>query len=187
LSLNVIRFISIESITGTVCMNRIKVVNDPSELVSVFRAVDTDIKRQVFKEVSTGWKTGKEIEEKFGTEGRQALRLFNKMKLVETRWQKPEEGSPEKPVKAYHTYYSSFHINTSCSVYEISDVISVAGMLDKDFKKIEAKILKMIGDEGMFAGDVAESLEVSPTMLKCLVKRSSKFDYRGHRIEKYNE
>ena len=168
-------------------MNRIKVVNDPSELVSVFRAVDTELKREVFKEVSAGWKTAKEIEDKFGPEGRQALRLFNKMKLVETRWQQPPEGSQEKPVKAYHTYYSSFHINTSCSVYEISDVISAAGLPDKDFKKIENKILKIIGDEGMFAGDIAESLKVSPTMLKCLVRRSSKFDYRGHRIEIYSE
>jgi predicted DNA-binding ArsR family transcriptional regulator len=168
-------------------MNRIKVVNDPSELVSVFRAVDTELKREVFKEVSAGWKTAKEIEEKFGPEGRQALRLFNKMKLVETRWQQPPEGSQEKPVKAYHTYYSSFHINTSCSVYEVSDVISAAGLPEKEFKKIENKILKLIGDEGMFAGDISESLKVSTMMLKCLVKRSSKFDYRGHRIELYSE
>jgi predicted DNA-binding ArsR family transcriptional regulator len=168
-------------------MNRIKVVNDPSELVSVFRAVDTDVKREVFKEVSAGWKTAKEIEEKFGAEGKQALRHFNKMKLVETRWQQPPEGSQEKPVKAYHTYYSSFHINTSCSVYEISDVIAAAGMTDKDYKKLEARILKLIGEEGMFAGDVAESLDISQTMLKSLVKRSAKFDYRGHRIELYTD
>jgi predicted DNA-binding ArsR family transcriptional regulator len=168
-------------------MNRIKVVNDPSELVSVFRAVDTELKREVFKEVSAGWKTAKEIEEKFGPDGRQALRLFNKMKLVETRWQQPPEGSQEKPVKAYHTYYSSFHINTSCSVYEVSDVISAAGLPEKEFKKIENKILKLIGDEGMFAGDISDSLKVSTMMLKCLVKRSSKFDYRGHRIELYSE
>ncbi len=168
-------------------MNRIKVVNDPSELVSVFRAVDTELKREVFKEVSAGWKTAKEIEKKFGPGGRQALRLFNKMKLVETRWQQPPEGSQEKPVKAYHTYYSSFHINTSCSVYEVSDVISAAGLPEKEFKKIENKILKLIGDEGMFAGDISESLKVSTMMLKCLVKRSSKFDYRGHRIEIYTE
>ena len=168
-------------------MNRIKVVNDPSELVSTFRAVDTDIKREVFKEISAGWKTAQEIEDKFGPEGPLALRMFNKMKMVETRWQQPPEGSQQKPVKAYHTYYSAFHINTSCSVFEISDVIAAAGMPDKEYKKIEAKILKLIGDEGMFAGDVAEQLKLSQTMLKSLVKRSAKFDYRGHRIEAHEE
>jgi predicted DNA-binding ArsR family transcriptional regulator len=168
-------------------MNRIKVVNDPSELVSTFRAVDTDVKREVFKEISAGWKTAQEIEDKFGAEGPLALRMFNKMKMVETRWQQPPEGSQQKPVKAYHTYYSAFHINTSCSVFEISDVLAAAGMPDKDYKKIEAKILKMIGTEGMFAGDVAEELKISQTMLKSLVKRSAKFDYRGHRIETHEE
>ncbi|MCK5024815.1 MAG: ArsR family transcriptional regulator [Thermoplasmata archaeon] len=168
-------------------MNRIKVVNDPSELVSAFRAVDTDVKREVFKEVAAGWRTAQEIEDKFGNEGRLAIRFFNKMKLVETRWQQPPEGTTHKPVKAYHTYYSAFHINTSCSVFEISDVIAAAGMLDKDFKKIEKKILDLIGDEGKFAGDVAEELEVSQTLLKSLVKRSVKFDYRGHRIEPHED
>ena len=168
-------------------MNRIKVVNDPSELVSVFRAVDTDVKREVFKEVSAAWRTAQEIEDKFGADGRLAIKLFNKMKLVETRWQQPPEGTTKKPVKAYHTYYSAFHINTSCSVFEISDVIAAAGMPDKDFRKVEKKILNMIGDEGMFAGDVTDELKISQTMLKSLVKRSIKFDYRGHRIELHEE
>ena len=168
-------------------MNRIKVVNDPSELVSAFRAVDSDIKREVFKEVAAGWRTAEEIEEKFGAEGKQALRQLNKMKLVETRWQQPSEGSAKKPIKSYHTYYSAFHINTSCSVYEISDVIAAAGMADKDFKKLEKKIMDMIGEEGMFAGDVTDELGISQTMLKSIVKRSAKFDYRGHRIEPYND
>ncbi|MCK5310363.1 MAG: ArsR family transcriptional regulator [Thermoplasmata archaeon] len=168
-------------------MNRIKVVNDPSELVSAFRAVDTDLKREVFKEVAAGWRTAQEIEDKFGIDGKNAIKVFNKMKLVETRWQQPPEGSSQKPVKAYHTYYSAFHINTSCSVFEMSDVIAAAGMPDKDFKKVEKKILDMIGDEGKFAGDVSEELKISQTMLKSLVKRSIKFDYRGHRIELHDQ
>jgi predicted DNA-binding ArsR family transcriptional regulator len=60
-------------------------------------------------------------------------------------------------------------------------------MLDKDFKKLEAKILKSIGAEGKFAGDVAEELKLTQTMLKSLVKRSAKFDYRGHRIELHDD
>lgn len=168
-------------------MNRIKVVNDPSELVSAFRAVDTDVKREVFKEISAAWRTSQEIEAKFGNDGKSAIRILNKMKLVETRWKQPPDGSQQKPVKEYHTYYSAFHINTSCSVFEISDVLAAAGMDDKEFKKIERKILTMIGEEGKFAGDVAEELKISQTMLKSLVKRSAKFDYRGHRIEPHEE
>ncbi|MEW5937163.1 MAG: ArsR family transcriptional regulator [Candidatus Thermoplasmatota archaeon] len=164
-------------------MNRIKVINEPSELVSILRAVDTDIKREVLKEVSLDWKTGKDIEAKFGPEGKKAIQFFEKIKLVESRWQSTDSA----PVKAYHTYYSSLHINASCPIYEISDVLSAVILPEVKFKKIESRILKMVGDEGRFAGDIAEELGVSQTMLKSLVRRSARLDYRGHRVERIKE
>lgn len=165
-------------------MNRIKVINDPSDLVPMLRAVDTRVKREVLKEVTLEWRTSKEIEEKFGPEGKEALRFFEKMKLVETKWQSIPGSHPDK---AYHTYYTSFHINASWPVYEISDVLAAAMMPDEEFQEIERKILDLVGSEGKFAGDVAESLGITSTMLKSLVKRSVKLDYRGHRIERIKD
>ena len=161
-------------------MNRIKVINEPSELVPMLRAVDTKIKREVLKEVTLEWRTAKEIEDKFGPEGKEALKFFEKMKLVETRWQSNDGSYPEK---SFHTYYTSFHINASWPVYEISDVLAVAMMSEKDFLRTEETILEEVGPEGRFAGDVAEILGITSTMLRSLVKRSIKIDYRGHRIE----
>jgi predicted DNA-binding ArsR family transcriptional regulator len=161
-------------------MKRIKVINEPTELVPILRAVDTKVKRDVFKEVSQDWCTLKAIEEKYGEEGKEALMFFEKMKLVETKWESGEAGSE----KAYHSYYMSFHINTSCPVLEISDVLAVAVMSKKEFDKYEKKILGLIGNEGKFAGDIAEELGLTPTMLKALVKRSAVLEYRGHRVEK---
>jgi predicted DNA-binding ArsR family transcriptional regulator len=109
--------------------------------------------------------------------------FFEKMKLVETKWESGESGSE----KAYHSYYMSFHINTSCPVVEISDVLAVAVMNKKEFDKFEKKILKLVGGDGKFAGDIAEELGISPTMLKSLVKRSSVLEYRGHRVERLKE
>jgi predicted DNA-binding ArsR family transcriptional regulator len=162
-------------------MNRIKVINEPSELVPMLRAVDTKVKREVLKEVTLEWRTAKEIEEKYGPEGKEALTFFEKMKLVETRWQSTDSSYPEK---SYHTYYTSFHINASWPVYEISDVLAVAMMSNGDFDTIEQKILDEVGPEGRFAGDVAELLGITSTMLRSLVKRSILLDYRGHRIER---
>ena len=162
-------------------MNRIKVINEPSELVPMLRAVDTRVKREVLKEVTLEWRTATQIEEKFGPEGKEALTFFEKMKLVETRWQSTDGSYPEK---SYHTYYTSFHINASWPVYEISDVLAAAMMEEDDFQKMEKRILKEVGPEGRFAGDVAEILGITSTMLRSLVKRSTKLDYRGHRIER---
>ncbi len=166
-------------------MKRIKVINEPTELVPMLRAVSTKIKREVFAIVSQDWCTAKTIEEKFGEEGKDALRFFEKMKLVETRWQSTE-GSAQ-PEKAFHSYYMSFHINTSCPVTEISDVLSVAVMPDNEFDKWEKKIIGLVGADGKFAGDVAEQLGITPVMLKGLVKRSGKLEFRGHRVEKLKE
>jgi predicted DNA-binding ArsR family transcriptional regulator len=165
-------------------MNRIKVINEPSELVPMLRAVDTRVKREVLKEVTLEWRTAKELEDKYGDEGKEAILFFEKMKLVETKWQSTGGNYPEK---AYHTYYNSFHINASWPVYEISDVLSVAMMPDKEFNAMEKKIIQFVGTEGKFSGDVAEKLGITSTMLRSLAKRSIKLDFRGHRIERLKD
>ncbi|MGI6471815.1 MAG: ArsR family transcriptional regulator [Candidatus Methanomethylophilaceae archaeon] len=161
-------------------MNKIKVINEPSELVPVLRSVDTPVKREVLKEVTLEWRTLGQIEEKFGAEGRDALIFFEKMKLVETRWLSVDGNYPEK---SYHSYYTSFSINAQWPVYEISDVLAAAMMSDDEFTETENRILKELGKTGRFSGDVAETLNLTSTMLKSLVRRSVKMDYRGHRIE----
>ena len=165
-------------------MNKIKVINEPSELVPMLRSVDTPVKREVLKEVTLEWRTAGEIEKKHGPEGRDALVFFEKMKLVETRWLSVDGNYPEK---SYHSYYTSFSINAQWPVYEISDVLAAAMMGKEEYDAIEIKILQELGPTGRFSGDVAESLALSSTMLKSLVRRSVKMDYRGHRIEPINE
>jgi predicted DNA-binding ArsR family transcriptional regulator len=165
-------------------MNRIKVVNDPAELVPILRAVDTKVKREVFKDVAQNWRTAKDIRERFGEEGVEALGFFEKMKLVETKWQTGEDRSP---VKAYHAFYSAFHINASSPILEISDILSVAMMSEKEYGELEGTIYDLVGEQGKFAGDVADALGVNQTTLKALVKRSSRLDFRGHRIQRFTD
>lgn len=165
-------------------MNKIKVINEPSELVPMLRSVDTPVKRDVLKEVTLEWRTADEIEEKFGPEGRDAIIFFEKMKLVDTRWLPKDNGYP---VKSYHTYYTSFSINAQWPVYEISDVLTAAMMSEDEYSGLESKIIELVGKDGRFSGDIAETLGLSSTMLKSLVRRSVKMDYRGHRIELIRE
>ena len=160
------------------------VVSEVGELVPILRAVDSDVNSSVFKEVTTNWQTAKQVEEKFGAAGLDALRFFEKMKLVETKWQTGPGATPEK---AYHAFYSSFHINATAPVQEISDVLHAAMMPDAEYDKIEASVYDMVGAEGKFSGDVADMLKVTQTMLKALVKRSPRLDFRGHRIIRFED
>ena len=77
-------------------MRHIKVINEATELVPMLRALDTPIKREVFEEIIQDWKTVSEIEDKYGTEGADALLFFEKTKLVDIQWQINEENQREK-------------------------------------------------------------------------------------------
>lgn len=166
-------------------MNRIKVVSELAELVPILRATDTAVKQEVFKEVSADWRTVAQIEQKFGSEGTEALRFFEKMKLVETKWQSvPGSRAPEK---AYHAFYSQFYINATIPVNEVSDVLFIAMMPEARYAPIEKQIYDLAGEEGRFSGDIADALKVSQTTLRALVKRSARLDFRGHRIMRFED
>ncbi len=70
---------------------------------------------------------------------------------------------------------------------EISDVLAVAVMSESQFKKHEKEIYGLVGDDGKFVGDIADEMNLTPTMLKSLIKRSAKLEYRGHRVERLEE
>ena len=91
-------------------------------------------------------------------------------------------SSEQEPEKAYHSFYTSFHINAASPVNEMCDILAAVVMPENEYKKIEEKILKEVDEEGKFSGDIADDLGVSQTMLKGLIKRSSKLEYKGHRI-----
>ena len=71
-------------------MERTKVIGDISELVPILRIVNTKTKINVFKELISSWKTLKEIEKKYGEEGKEALALFENIKIVDSKWQSGE-------------------------------------------------------------------------------------------------
>jgi predicted DNA-binding ArsR family transcriptional regulator len=164
-------------------MHRIKVVNDISELVPVLRAVDTPVKLKLVQRLADSWLTSEDVEREFGKEGVKALSFFEKLKLIDTRWV-AREGK-RSPEKSYHFYYSTININTTAPLAEVSEILSIASMDDKEYAKLESKIFDAVGPVGRFFSDVAEELGMTPTRLKGLVKRSDKLEYRGHRIERF--
>jgi len=145
----------------------------------MFHSVDTEIKRKVFQDASRNWISESEVLEKYGEEGMEAIRFFDKMKLVKTQW----KTGPNGPEKAYLSYYTTFQIDTSCPVLEVSDILHVVALPSDEFQEIEKKIASMVKGGNNFAGNVAKELDLSLTMLKGLIKRSGRVDFRGHVIQ----
>lgn len=161
-------------------MRRIKVVSESTDLVPILRAFDSDSKRDVFQRLIDSWLTAAQIEKEFGAAGLDALALFEKTKLVETRW----ESVDGKTEKAYHSYYTAFHINTSCSVQEIAEILAVASMDENRFDKIDSELSDMVTKEGFSARAIAEKFNMPLIRLKALLKRSARLEFKGHVIKK---
>ncbi|MEF8879991.1 MAG: ArsR family transcriptional regulator [Candidatus Thermoplasmatota archaeon] len=165
-------------------MMRTKVVNDSTDLVPLLRAFNDSVKKEVFNEILGEWRSQGEIQEKYGEDGLEALEYFDEMKLVETRWTTPDEGTNGRPQKKYRSYYSSFNIKISCPIDEISEIFSVASLSKKEFKRLENEIYEYVGEDGKFGNRVAENFNLSNLALKGLVKRSNKFCYKGLKLSR---
>jgi len=163
-------------------VNRIKVINDVGELVTIFHAADTDVKRKLLLDLSTGWITMPQIDEKYGREGRKSLLYLDKIKMIESQWITGNNG----PEKAYHTYYTNVQINLIGSMSDLSDIIYATTLSDEQLQEYENKIKAMMTDGGVFIGDVVDSLHISQTLLKGLVNRSGILYIKGYRIEMEN-
>lgn len=162
-------------------VSRIKVVNDVGELVSIFHAADSDTKRRLLLDLSTGWITMPVIEQKYGTEGKKALLYLDKIKLIESQWMTGENG----PEKAFHTYYTNVQINLLGSMSDLADIIYATTLTDQQLMEYEDRIVEMITDpEGIFIGDVSEKLNISQALLRGIVKRSSMLQIKGYKISK---
>jgi predicted DNA-binding ArsR family transcriptional regulator len=165
-------------------VSRIKVVNDVGELVSIFHAADTDAKRKLLIDLSTGWITLPKIEERYGIEGKRALHYLDKIKMTESQWVTGEGG----PEKAYHTYYTNVQINLIGGMEELADIIYATTMSEKKLEEYETEIKKMIvPGEGVFLGDVTDKLQFSQTLLRGLIRRSSSLTIKGYKIDLVEE
>jgi len=161
-------------------MKRVKLINDPAELVALFRAVDSEVRRNVLSTLAEGWTMISDLLTKHGDESADIIAYFEKFKLIESRWEvNSETGRPEK---SYRTFYNAFQISTSLTFDETQELLTVVLMSDKEFETLESKIVELIGEEGTFANDVGRDLGVSSLTLKGLVRRSVKFDFKGHNI-----
>lgn len=165
-------------------MMQAKLINDITDLSWLSRAFDSDIKKEVFNEVSKDWVTMEVIEEKYGEEGINALKFFEKVRMVETRWTMSENG---KAKKEYHAFYSAFHINVMTSIDMIRDVFSIVLMDDKTFAEVEEKIYEFVGEDGELSREVEKEFNFTPVQMRCIVKRSSKLEYKGMKIERYQQ
>ena len=163
-------------------MTRIEGINDTSDMVAIFHTSDTEIKKNVFLDLIRGWMTLEEIEKKYGEEGKRAVFYLEKIKLVESQWLLKEGG---QRTKSYKAYYDTVQINITMPIIELPEIIRIATMSEEEINKSEEMIVKIMGDKkSIYLGDVQTALNISLSFLKGIIKRSMKFDIKGHDLER---
>ncbi|MGC8585486.1 MAG: ArsR family transcriptional regulator [Thermoplasmata archaeon] len=163
-------------------MSKIKAINDVSDLIAVFHASDSEVKRNVFSELSKGWVTEEDIKNKYGEEGLKSLKYFERIKFVETQWTLTKDG---KRSIAYRTYYDTVQVNITVPISDMPEIIYASTMPDEKVKEYENRILEIMGSrKSIFIGDVQNALGISMILLKGIIKRSEFLDIKGHNIER---
>lgn len=158
-------------------MPRVKVIAEAADLVPLFRAFDSELKRAVFDELTQDWMTETSIQEAYGSEGVEALGLLENAHLVETRWTSSQDG----PEKAYRSFYTGIQLNMESSAGDLGDLLGAATLDPEAFRSVEAELEELAGD-GVSFKTARERLEVSSAMLQGLLKRSTQVDAKGQKI-----
>lgn len=160
---------------------RTRIINDPAELVPLFQAFSSEDHIKVFREISGGWVTGEELEEAFGEDFKNSVKLFKSAGLVKSNWATGENG----PVKEYTTSYSDFRANFDCSMEDIAELVTISmeseAVLDNREEHIRGR-LKENGNR-MRLEELSDDLPISEIGIRAIVKRSEDLRFHGNKVE----
>jgi predicted DNA-binding ArsR family transcriptional regulator len=162
-------------------VKRTKIINDPADLVPLLQVFNSKLHSQVFNEISTGWKTEKELEEVTGKDVSKSLDALKQGGLIESRWRMPGPG--EAPMLEYKTSYNEVRANFQCTMKELSELIMIAFSMDESLRKMAEKMEKEIENGNASLVNLSRIFERSPTFLKGVAKRSHNIVVKGQRLE----
>lgn len=162
-------------------VKRTKIINDPADLVPLLQVFNSKLHSQVFDEVSSGWKTQKELEEATGKDVSRSLDVLKQGGLIESRWRMPAPG--EAPVLEYRTSYNEVRVNFQCTMKELSEIIMIAFSMDEGLRKLAEQMEKEIEGGNASLVNLSRIFDKSPTFLKGVAKRSRNIVVKGQRLE----
>jgi len=164
---------------------RIRIINEPSDIVPLLRAFGTETHKKVFDCLQNGWKTEEELEKEVGFETHESLMTLKKSGFVESKWRMPQPG--QKPEKEYHSSYSRVQVNFECSVEDLSDMIMVTFKSDTDLRDYLEIIEKEVKGGNQSMNGLQRIIDKSIMFIRAVARRSPILTVKGQRIELFGE
>jgi len=164
---------------------RIRIINEPSDIVPLLRAFGTESHKKVFDCLQTGWKTEEDIQKEVGFSPVESLSILKKSGFVESKWRMPQPG--KKPEKEYHSSYSRVQVNFECSVEDLSDMIMVTFKSDNELRNYLDLIEKEVRAGNQSMNGLQRVIDKSIMYIRAVARRSPILTVKGQRIEMFGE
>src|SRR5665648_768417 len=159
---------------------RIRLINDPSDLVPLLRTFGSRTHKSVFDDLSNEWVTKAELEVNH-SDVLSSIAILTKSGLIESRWRMPEPG--ETPDKEYHVSYSKAQANFQCTIEDLSDLIMMAFKNDDSTYEFIEAIEREVKNGNQSMTGLSRSLDKNPMYIRGAAKRSPNLSVKGQRIE----
>ena len=163
-------------------VRRMKIINDPSDLVPILQIFSSNTYKRVYEELSKGWKTIEELRSAVNGDVENALKILKKGGLVETQWRMPKNPG-ESPIKEYRTTYSIVNANFQCSMKHINELLEVAFMSEDRIEEYTSRIMEELKKGNTSLAHIGRALDLDPVFIKGVAKRSLKLNVKGARVE----
>ncbi|HDM36617.1 MAG TPA: ArsR family transcriptional regulator [Candidatus Syntrophoarchaeum butanivorans] len=161
---------------------RVRIVNDLPDLVPLLHIFATKRHKEVFDLLSSGWYTEDELKEMLEYEEvKGSIDILRESGLLESKWRPPEAGGT--PEVEYTTSYSKVRLNLQCEMEDLGNIISLSFMDEKEFDSIVEELISCIKSGKDSITNISISEDISPIILKAIVKRSPKLLIKGQKLE----
>src|SRR5665648_29550 len=159
---------------------RIRLINDPSDLVPLLRTFGSRTHKSVFDDLSNEWMTKEELEVNH-SDVMTSLIILKKSGLIESRWRMPEPGNT--PDKEYHISYSKAQANFQCTIEDLSDLIMMSFKNDDSIYEFIESIENEVKNGNQSMAGLSRVLDKNPMYIRGAAKRSLNLSVKGQRIE----
>ncbi len=160
---------------------RVKLINNPSDLVPLLQIFTSREHKQVFDKLFEEWMTETELDNVVKGKSKESLGVLRGGGLIESRWRTPKPS--EKPVEEYHSSYSNVMANFQCSLDDLGNLIMISFMSDAEVQEIASKIVEAVkaGNNNMV--DLSRVLKMKQALIRGIAKRDSSIVASGQRVK----
>jgi predicted DNA-binding ArsR family transcriptional regulator len=161
-------------------IKKTRILNDPSELVTLIQVFESKIHKKVFDAITFNWMTKKELDQQMDIDVTDSIRMLKKIGLIEDKWRTIEPG--QLPSKEYCVSYSDVQVSFKCGFNDLSDILMLSFKPYVEIEDDVVRIKKAISDGNQSMSGLVRTLQMNYSYIRAIARRSDELAVMGQRI-----